>query len=510
MYYSVRRQLYTINLLKNVLVKLLLLKLTLTLNSLNLSWLSQLYYLTLKYLPKAALALMLLSLLPYSVNTQALSANTIQVINGSAPYLTFDNGVTKVTTAEGLLGITLSDDTHITPATNTSAIGRPIVLPVENQSFVDIEMLVPTTANSITLSDLISAPYNYWGDDDGDGQGTDGITATGNLNVSITDKVGQAVSRSASLDICQAPYKVVLTSTAGSLTTQYGVPNSRSFSGSTATYYISPKAEPKICYVRPSMLYGTNGQEISGWNFAGSATIWNPAKGFLVQSTESSGYSRNFPTTGANNLYFDLDIGGIKGSVLTWPTISQGGITATMTPSPDNANNIRVTLTGPAATAAQHSSASPGSIATPTLPQTFVLVGKDSSNSEVLSYGFELKQWFVHRGTKTDSVPNHSSWCSNLGSGYYLPQVKDLTNSVGDSWIGGVPSSSSNNYQRNIGAGLFAEWGTLSSYTAAGFPSIFYWTSDSNGSFQFAVNSYDGYVGSNYPSASLNGICTYP
>ncbi|OCG09073.1 hypothetical protein A9G13_03180 [Gilliamella sp. wkB178] len=469
-----------------------------------------------------------LLLLPYATTTQALSATTAQVIHGSQPYLTFDNGVTKVTTGDGLLGITISDGTTkitYTPADNTSTASNPIVLLKENQSFTDIGMLVPATTDSITLNDLISAPYNYWGDDDGDGQGANGVTASGDLTVRITDKNGQVVSRDTVLSLCdKAPYKVELTSTAGSLTTQYGLPNSSSFSGGTATYYISPKAVPTICYARPNLQYGKNNETIwgsSGWNFVGPATIWNPTKGFLVQSTESSGYSRNFPTTGANNLYFDLDIVGVKGSALTWTTVSQGGITATMTPSPDNANNIRVTLTGPFATAAQQESATPGSIAKPTLPQTFVLVGKDSSNREVLKYGFELQHWFVNRGDRDDIYAYTSSWCSNLGGGYRLPQVKDLTNAVCSGSgvepsfpctgaVGATPSSDGNHYQRNIGAGLFTEWGDMTGYTAAGFVYNRYCTSDSNGSYQFNLMPNFGNVFSVNPSYVTYGVCAYP
>ncbi|MCX8714341.1 hypothetical protein, partial [Gilliamella sp. B3781] len=71
-------------------------------------------------LSKLALASMPWLLLLYATTTQALSVTTVHVIHGSAPYLTFDNGVTKVTTTEGLLGITLSDGTQYTPSTNPS------------------------------------------------------------------------------------------------------------------------------------------------------------------------------------------------------------------------------------------------------------------------------------------------------------------------------------------------------------------------------------------------------
>ncbi|WP_141670920.1 hypothetical protein [Gilliamella sp. wkB178] len=426
-----------------------------------------------------------LLLLPYATTTQALSATTAQVIHGTQPYLTFDNGVTKVTTTEGLLGITISDGTTQTTYTpdNTSTAANPIVLRAANQRFTDIGMLVPTNTDSIALNALIGAPYNYWGDDDGDGQGANGVTASGTLSVRITDKDNQAVSRNTVLSACSgAPYKVELTSTAGSLTTRYGLPNSSSFSGGTATYYISPP--PTICYAQPNLKYGSNNESgYSGENFAGPATIWNPTKGFLVQSTTPSSYNRNFPTTGANNLYFDLDIGGVKGSALTWPTVSQEGITATMTPSPDNANNIRVTLNGP------HMNSN---IKTVLLPQTFVLVGYDSSYREVVRYGFVLKQWFINNGSNCDKYAHVLSLCSRLG--YHVAEFKELTNNASRNSSGAIVGT----YQRNIGAGLFSEWGYMPSYTGSGFSTnfrgaAFYWTSTkANSRDMWCVNSTDG------------------
>ena len=101
-----------------------------------------------------------------------------------------------------------------------------------------------------------------------------------------------------------------------------------------------------------------------------------------------------------------------------------------------------------------------------------------------------------------------------------MPQVKDLTNAkcgVDNYYFpcvngidGATPSSSKNNYQRNIGAGLFTEWGYMNVYTAAGFADIRYWTSDINGSYQFYVFSSYGNVVSYNPSVSHYGVCTYP
>ncbi|OCG01371.1 hypothetical protein [Gilliamella sp. wkB112] len=517
MCYNNSRQIYSINLNKNNFVKLLYSRIFLTLNYPALSRLSQLNYLLSKCLSKLPLGLIGV-LLPYSVNTQALSATTVQVINGSEPYLTFDGGVTKANDTNSLLGITLSDGTVITPENNTSAT-TPIELPNTSETLADVQMLVPTTADSITLNELIGAPNNYWGDDDGDGLGANGITVSGSLSVSITDNMNNKVSRSATLDICQAPYKVELTSTNGSLTTQYGVPNSSNFGGSSAIYYINPKAAPTICYARPNLNWGTS-------SYAGPASIWNPTKGFLVQSTESSSYNRNFPTTGANNLHFDLLVGGIDPTALTWPTVTQGGITATMslkTPvdgdfNSDGASSVRVTLTGPVATASQIESNSPGEVSIPSLPQQFELVGYDSNHKTVLKYGFVLKQWFVNSGDKKNTLTNQIAWCANIG--YHMAQVKDLTNAVCGGMhtcigaVGATPSSNTRFYQRNIGAGFFTEWGKMDDYTGANFFSTdYYWTGDSIGPYKLSVNTdgtiFGGRVRENSTSA-IYGVCTYP
>ena len=255
-------------------------------------------------------ALTVVVLLSISFFNHALTVKTTNIIHGSAPYLTFDGGQTRVTNTEALLGISLSDGRKFTPATPNSN-DNPIELPVAGQSFLDIGMLVPTNTDSIALSSLIGPPYNYWGDDDGDGQGINGITVTGSLSLSIVDKNNQTVSRNTVLTICNAPYKLTLSNSEGTLKTRYGVPNESHFSASNISYYINPKAAPKICFVKP---YSSTSWGI----YAGSD--WYAGKGFLPQSFVSSNYGLNFPTTGANNLSFDLDLGGVV-QPLTWKEV---------------------------------------------------------------------------------------------------------------------------------------------------------------------------------------------
>ncbi|NUF48407.1 hypothetical protein [Gilliamella sp. ESL0250] len=264
-----------------------------------------------------------------------------------------------------------------------------------------------------------------------------------------------------------------------------------------------------IDYVRPTLYMG-NGR------YAGPVDIWNPSKGFLVQSINPESYNLNFPTTGAHNLYFDLLITGDV-EELTWEPVTHEGITATVTnvvarewwvPGEDEGQVVaRVRLTGPEASN-QWDNPNPSRIAKPwLLPQTFELVGRDIYGGEVVKYGFVLRQWFVNRGGQLKTYSDQLAWCNSLG--YRMPRVRDLTNSNYNN-LGATPSSSGNHYKRHIGAGFFTEWGGMSYYTDAGFVRNFYWTSDATGSGQFDVLSGDGYFTSLFASNSRYGLCTAP
>ena len=435
--------------------------------------------------------------LPFSGHALT-SQTTRNAIQGSAPYLTFDGGRTRAVDANGLLGITLSNGTKYTPSTNTSSSSAPIVLPAAGQSFADIRMFVPTNTNSVALSSLIGPPNNYWGDDDGDAN----VTATGSLSLSIVDKRGQSVSRSTVPEICKAPYKVKLSSSDGILSTRHGVPSSSNFNASSVTYFVSPKATPVVCFARPNLKFGSVERNGNIFNdFRGPYSMWYAGSGFLPQSTDPSRYGLNFPTTGANKLYFDLDIGG--GGLLSWSSVSQGGITVSVSNS--TATSVRVTLIGPYATKSRQNSSSPGHISKPTLPQTFELVGRDNRGNPVVKYGFTLKQWFVNRGFKKDNASNALSWCNSLG--YRMPMIKDLTNAYYNH-LGATPSSPGNHYMRYVGAGFFAEWGRMNDYSDTAFYSPWYWVMTPHG--MRIVHSSDGVAPASFSSRSNLVLCAYP
>ncbi|MFQ0971622.1 hypothetical protein [Gilliamella sp. BG1] len=439
---------------------------------------------------KIPLALAPLLLLPYSLESQALSATTSERIHGTAPYLTIDGGVTKVTKTEDLLGIKLSDGRTFTLQNNSSSPTAPIELPNVGDTLADIEMIVPPSSNSININDLVA--QGKWGDDDGDGQGAGEVTASGSISLVIKDKDGNTVNRSDTLSLCNAPYKVTLDSSEGTLETRYGMPNSSTFSGGTAEYYITLPSKPVICSVRPNLNYGTG-------RYAGPPSMWNPAKGFLIQSTNPSSYGLNFPTTGADGLYFDLDIVGVDASQLSWTVTTLGDITAAVSwtrplsgtftdpkgntiPADewitDKSKNVtRVTLNGPKADSTQINSDNPSSLTRPSLPQTFELVGRDRSGNEV-RYGFVLRQWFVNRGGQWKTYSDQLAWCNSLG--YRPPQVRNLTNGKCYSCISGsgIATSDTPLFKRHIGAGFFTEWGSMQYYADVGFMGDAYFSSE--------------------------------
>ena len=254
-----------------------------------------------------------------------------------------------------------------------------------------------------------------------------------------------------------------------------------------------------ICFAKPVLQYGNLYDGII--DFRGPNKMWNEKEGFILQSINPSTYGLNFPTTGANNLYFDL--------------------------------KIRVTLTGPVATPDQWDSSEPGEIFKPHLPQQFELIAINGSGNTVAKYGFELKQWFVNRGDNINRYDrsNTSSWCNKIG--YRLSVIKDLTNASCRglsenplSTCQGITNnalflSPNNYYQRIIGAGFFSEWGDIDYYDIDALPGTpktnfrdhgynYYWSGDSIDGIPVVVNSANGNIHKDSSIDRLFAVCVTP
>jgi hypothetical protein len=274
--------------------------------------------------------------------------------------------------------------------------------------------------------------------------------------------------------------------------------------------------------------------------------IWDPDYGALVQSTNPASYALNFPTTGADGLYFYLLMVG-EVDELIWEPATHEGITTILERVTKiqcfeiefnlcNGINrsmsfLKVTLKGPEANS-QWQNPYPSRIAVPRLPQTFEIIGRDSEGNEVIKYGFVLQKWFVIRGDyKYDprkgwggTFQEQEAWCPSLG--YRLTQVKDLTNAVcidrGDGKdstnpyfecpggkVGAMPSSPYNRAQRRIGAGFITEWGWPTHYTHIN-SAMWIWTSDSDGDYAYTTGTGSGMVDRVWKGNYRNTVCVTP
>ena len=136
---------------------------------------------------------------------------------------------------------------------------------------------------------------------------------------------------------------------------------------------------------------------------------------------------------------------------------------------------------------------------------------------------FELKQWFVNRGPKNYSY-QQISWCEKIG--YRITEVKDLTNAICNYYrcegaVGATPSSSDAYYERNIGAGLFAEWGAMGDYNDANFNDTFgdswwHWTDEVlnqgnswDKNYRYIVSANTGMIDltGNWGGGGVNLVC---
>lgn len=445
-------------------------------------------------------------------NVSALSASTVNVIHGSAPYITFDEYKTQ-SDLSPLLSIALPNGEKISPLTDTSSATQPIRLNTNNTKFADIQTFVPFPVDNINyptkpLSDIIVGS-NYWWDMDGDGSDKS-PTVTGNLKVTWQDDEGNDITNLVKnqvdtlLDGCLAPYKLTVSATQGTISTTYGIPKTRSFSAIQHSYYIYPKvmSTAKFCYAKPNVEYEN---DING--------EWKKGKGFIFY--DPNNVHKNFPTTGSNNLFFDLKIAGLSAKELikingeSVSQISGSGVSLALS---DHQGFLRVTLKGPSA------STNGGQFQ----PSTFRLYA-DYSKTNVF-YTFTLQRWYIAFIGPSGSYANSKNKCNSLNGGYRIPNVLELTNSNREynenniyiGWTYGIPGVGPEyrrmiSYKNDSGTwmgGLFAEWGNTTNfyykssdwddYNDPYFGTSIYWSSNifrGDAKTLYVVDSRQGIVG---------------
>lgn len=488
----------------------------------------------------------------------ALSAVTAREVIGSLPYITFDEGQTKITKLSSLLVMRNPDGRTFVPENDVTILfpnsivdssnpRNPIEVPAGTR-WQDIGTFVPLGSgngyNSVIDLNLVLGLYHRWQDPDGDGN----FYATGNLALIWQDSSGADISNFVKthqdwqLDPCNSPYRLTLNVTYSSISTQYGIPRNGGIDGSSHTYYIRPKiTTPYVCYARPPNI-SNDSTSGSGLHDLDSSQ-WVAGQGFKPQDIYTP--PKNFPTLAANNLFFDLvlagvtaqqviegysngivPVGGVNDGLIrdkgmackVSPTcgddksIGDLYIKLSIAPNQDvnTGNRLRLTFWGPDF----------NHIAYPTtyvLPTFYI----DYKASGTRLYSFSIYRWFI-------LVPQgQNKTCtqfSKKGLNWAIPEISFFTNANGYTWNNGISGRNINNYRRQISTyssywdkieikvgnkkstitrarlaskngGLFSEWGNM-------FEGVYPGTDWSNGDY-LTSNTYGN--NQNYYVSSYDG-----
>ncbi|OTQ73990.1 MULTISPECIES: hypothetical protein [unclassified Gilliamella] len=424
----------------------------------------------------------------------ALSSFTTESIKGNAPYLTLDDGVSKITSTEELLAIKLPNGTVITPQNDVSSITNPIELPDKKNTYGSVQTIVPLPISGnnqfpvINMTDLLAAPYNYFADDDGDGFDTNDLitaTATGEIKIKWEARnpaVADINAKNAFIDItskvkshpdtipdlCDGVHKITISASDSELTTPYGDPNTNHFQEGSHSYYLTPKLDPKVCYAQPNLFF--DGGSLGGIDYQVDGILWDvaqvedgsdygdyrgyPSKGIKVlRATNSGNYQgetsitkNNFPTTGSHGLYFYLLFGGITPEAV----LAANGSTVQSI----EGGNVSLSLSVSKTTEWEHSGHGPEpyGLAEPAIkitligprfnstdksfrPMTFRLYA--DSNKSTLIYEFKLMRWFIANPEIIFSNENENSSrpiSSNDEALNYQAKARDYCKSLGSGY----------------------------------------------------------------------------
>lgn len=464
----------------------------------------------------------LLFLMVSSLAEAALTAQSANSIQGTAPYFTFDKGKHKITTTDDLLWMSFNHDDQMiiyTGANNTSSLDEPIEVPPSISTFTDIFLPVPVDApfsrdgsQTISLDALVRPPYSYWDDDEGDGKNNDEISAQGNLRLEIRDENGWLIKRTDPFVPCNSDYyRIILTNTYGKLMTKYGVPNSTSFMIKPVTFYIRHKAQPYACWAAPYLL--SNGGPANNSNYNGPSNQWDFSKGFFLQDLNTP--SRNFPTIASKGNFFTLTMAVSQVSDISYSKQpSDSKLSLIISSASESRNVAKIEILGPSdgATAQQAKFT----------PTTFTIYANQEQTKVI--YTFKINKWFIVKpveNTGTRPIPGiyyseAEQYCNDLG--YRVPGVLELTNANNSyepiEWNNGL-ADQPNNYQRIIGGGLLAEWGKMLStiYTNDVLVTKF-WTADfkkdNDQILRYTVGTNTGDIYISQDSNDAQGICVSP
>ncbi|OCG21564.1 hypothetical protein A9G11_08255 [Gilliamella sp. wkB108] len=428
-----------------------------------------------------------------SINkVNALTAITAREVIGSLPYITFDEGQTKVTKLSSLLVMRNPDGRTFIPENDVTILfpnsivdssnpRNPIEVPAGTR-WQDIGTFVPLSSGNDynSMIDLNSVLGYNWQDPDGDNN----FKATGTISLFWQDSSGADISNFVKmhqdwqLDPCDSPYRLTIAVTNSDFSTQYGIPREvKGNVGSSHTYYLRPKiTTPYVCYARPPDVSNdsTSGSGLPDLN--GSA--WVAGKGFKPQDIYYP--PKNFPTIGGEGLFFDLIIAGLTAQQvlegydngilsgvnfednnppkdgrenLNTRTVGDDGLIHTVgtsnlmaklsiAPNQDinTGNKLRITI-----------SSNTGVVTLPIITRgSAFYIDYKATNTRL--YSFKIKKWFFVADRICEDLYKKPLYiyAPMTYTYYHEPAISDLTNANGFTWNGGIPGRNINNYRREI------------------------------------------------------------
>ncbi|KDN11305.1 MULTISPECIES: hypothetical protein [unclassified Gilliamella] len=439
-----------------------------------------------------------------STKSFCLSATTTNVIHGNAPrFIPLIEDKIENDKEFEYFGVNYKGIDYFNTTDLNAALG------------VDVASQTPS---SLKLTVAIKQPSNTDVIDvDGDGD----FTLTGHTSNSLSLDWYYEDTKNNEIKLTQAQknlkfrelvisgiYPYIKVNGAISLNTKYGVPNLQSYPDNNIAITKIPYRNFNVMIGGEAIKYASPHMAYSGGIYTyGDTKIIDPTlyNGFLPQEN----YLNNFPSVGANNLYFYLVTDGIDNSLSTtkWTVKtsnaddeSPNAITATIKKSiapgtvgfkAYNAKNmVLVTLKGPDSSTKD---ASQATAPTAKLPVDIELIG-ETKQGVTLSYSFRITKWFINRGSFTAGHAEQQAWCEELGS-YRQATARELSNAV----ITGASDNKHNDnyYKRAVHEGLITEWGAVRYFEGSHFDHITYgWTntetvSNTNTSVFLYVNMND-------------------
>lgn len=294
------------------------------------------------------------------------------------------------------------------------------------------------------------------------------------------------------------------------LVTEFGEPNFRVYASPKRDFFIYNAIRPTVCAAKPSIAYSFvfEGRDYTGeW----AKLTWGENNEYTYDSgLVNKVRSKGFPTTGFDHAQFTLSFAGVPFDLSTISTsTNSNGVNLTTNLLKNNDiddylvnTSLQFHLTGKA-----------------TDKPTFSI---KSNGNEI--YTFTINKWFATSDLNATSYDQSAQACQG---NYVVPTIEDFTNSDQTIITSGACKSdnnsnnclaiNSNHYYRKVGKSLFAEWGDITNeqnqyyhaYPGNNFPkNILYWTSEERDTnHQYAVGPSIGAIEWLAKDEPINFVC---